>query len=297
MSSKKTSITAYIIATSLAKFSTIPRWSAYISPEAALLSTAFMHHACDTLVKRLIRALPPVLFIWVMDTLYVPGMAHHYLFRKLLIENAVAKAIEEGARQIIILGGGFDTLTLRVAKQFPNVQFFEIDLPATQQTKLRILHHIGYAVPTNCIFIAADLAHEPLDTILRNQEGFSSAANTLIILEGVLMYLSETEVQKLFITLRNLFSEALTIIFGAMAAPDEGGGWGVRLINRMLRSNQEGTYWYCPSAQLPFFMETMGYRVKTWESYKGIQSRYRNQLELNNIPDEDENYYTVAKMT
>ena len=32
-----------------------------------------------------------------------------------------------GAKQVVILGAGFDTLALRLSEQFPSVKFIEVD--------------------------------------------------------------------------------------------------------------------------------------------------------------------------
>lgn len=294
MPSNTTSITAYTVAASMAKMGALPRWSAYIPEEAARLSIAFMRHACDSPAKRLIGALPPTLFIRVMDAVFIPGMAHHYLFRKRLIEDRLVNAIAEGTQQVVILGGGFDTLAVRMAKQYPALRFFEVDLPVTQQAKMRVLEQVTYPVPPNCDFISADLAHTPLKAAL-DKPGFLANAPTFLVLEGVLMYLTENEVKVLFANLRDLFTGPLTVIFGAMAAPDDDGNWRVRLVNRLLSRNRERTKWHCPGARMPAFMAELGYEVKELRTYKTLQREYRNSLKLEAIPEEDENYYLVIK--
>src|SRR4051794_17738665 len=51
--------------------------------------------------------------------------------RTCFFDDAVRDAIRDGARQVVIVGAGFDTRAYRL--QQPGVQFFEVDHPATQR--------------------------------------------------------------------------------------------------------------------------------------------------------------------
>jgi methyltransferase (TIGR00027 family) len=296
MSSGKTSTTAYCVACSLSKLARLPQWRPYFSDELVYLNDAFMHHARDTLVKQLISLLPTKFYPQIMDFVFIPGMTHHYLFRKKLIEDQLLQAIADGVQQVIILGAGFDTLALRMAKQYPTVRFFEIDLPATQQAKVRVLEKIGYSVPSNRIVIPADLGQTALPEVLLKHSQFKPNVSTIVVLEGVLMYLGEAEVRALFIMLHGLFSGALNIIFGATTAPDNEDNGRVRMVNALLGRGEETTEWYCPSARMPEFMAELGYRLEAWMPYKKLQQSYQHGDEIATLPEEDENYYLVAKI-
>lgn len=54
-------------------------------------------------------------------------------------------AIEQGARQVLVLGAGFDTLCLRLAPQYPHVRFFEVDHPASTSSRSRLV--FTHAIP------------------------------------------------------------------------------------------------------------------------------------------------------
>ncbi len=295
MSSDKTSTTAYSVATGLAKLSELPQWKSYFTSDMIFLNRAFMQHAKDTLAKRMIGWLSPELMIRVMDTIYIPGMTEHYLFRKCWIEGHLTDAIINGAQQVIVLGAGLDTLALRAAKKHDAVPFFEIDLPITQNTKIHILQQIGYAVPDNCHFKAADLGKTVLDAVLLPDYHFRPDASTVIILEGVLMYLTEAEVKSLFLDIRRLFTGQLYIFYGAISAPDGKYNAVVRFTSALLRRGTEGTKWHCTGELMSGFMAELGYNIKEWISYKDLQRRYRKEAELGQVPEQDENYYIVTK--
>lgn len=260
-----------------------------------VLNRAFMEHARDTPLKRFISWLSPSLMIRVMNTVFIPGMTEHFLFRKRWVEERVNSAIAGGVRQVIVLGGGFDTLALRMAEQHPNLVFFEIDLLTTQIAKTRVLKEINYPIPANCVFRAVDLSQDGLATTLHSDQRFQADASTLIVLEGVLMYLSEEEVAALFSSIKTLLTGALTTVFGAIAAPDEEGGLMLRLTNGLLKRSSEGTKWYCPMPAMPEFMSRLGYAITEHISYKNLQRLYRKEDEISQAPEEDENYYVAIK--
>jgi methyltransferase (TIGR00027 family) len=294
MANRKTSATAYLIADSISKLSQTSRWRNYIPATMKNLNTVFATHIEDTLAKRFLGALPLWLSIWIMDTFYIPGMTYHYLFRKLLIEEQLEKAVQVGIQQVIILGAGFDTLAIRDSSKYPTISFFEIDLPNTQNVKIDILNKVNYEVPKNCIFKAADLSNMPLQSVLSSIHGFSSEKPTFVIIEGVLMYLSEPEVKVLFTDLNNLIKSNLTIIFGAVVTPDYSKNWRIKFISWLLGRGQENTKWTCSSTDIPQFMTKLGYETQGWIPYKKLQSIYRKSGEVKYVPEEDENYYVVS---
>jgi methyltransferase (TIGR00027 family) len=295
MSEQKTSITAYGVICGLEKLARQPRWRDYFSAEAARLNAAFMRHGADTPFKRLLAGLPPAAFIRLFDAVFIPGMVHHFLFRKRLVEACMTNAIAQGAQQIIVLGAGLDTLAVRSAVHFADTAFFEIDLPDTQRAKHGVLSGIGHNVPANCHFIAADLGKQTLEAALAANPHFSPAAPTLVILEGVLMYLTEAQVKALFAAMHMLFTGSLSVVFGAMAASDNEGNWRVRWFNAILHRHQEATQWYCPGVDIPSFMARLGYTLTAWMPYRRLQTCYRMEAELRGVPAEDENYYIATK--
>ncbi|TMH30125.1 MAG: class I SAM-dependent methyltransferase [Betaproteobacteria bacterium] len=65
----------------------------------------------------------------------IPGLLLHFMLRKRWIEQAVRGAIARGARRVVVVGAGYDTLAARLAPEFPGVRFIEVDHPATQAVK------------------------------------------------------------------------------------------------------------------------------------------------------------------
>jgi len=69
-------------------------------------------------------------FDWML-----PGQFEAFAHRKAFFERQVRDGIDAGATQILALGAGYDTMGWRLAPNFPNVRFYEIDHPATARLK------------------------------------------------------------------------------------------------------------------------------------------------------------------
>ena len=78
----------------------------------------------------------------LMQTVVMPGFYLHFVLRKRSIENFVRQAVQQNARQLVIIGAGFDTLSVRMAREFSDLQIIEIDHPATQALKRTALEDL-----------------------------------------------------------------------------------------------------------------------------------------------------------
>lgn len=110
--------------------------------------------------------------------------------RTMYIDAALEKAVADGATQIVVLGAGFDSRACRFHERYPNLQFFEVDLPATvEEKKNRLIMAYG-AVPAYVRYASIDFDRERLEDVLPPL-GYDSGRRTFFILEGVTMYVKE----------------------------------------------------------------------------------------------------------
>lgn len=292
--SRPVSLTAFVVAASVSRLGHIPRWRGLFDDEAWSLADAFRRLGPDRPAAHAVARLPSPLLVGLLETIFVPGMAWHYLFRKRLIEDEVRLAAARGARQLLVLGAGFDSAGLRMARRFPELTVVEVDLPPTQARKRQVLLQIGHPIPRNFHFVAADLARRSLDELLASTASIRPELPTLVVIEGVLMYLGEPEVRALFTSLRRLFPGELSMVYGAIAAPDSEGPLGLRVVNRLLALGGEGTAWCCPSDQMAAFVAPLGYTLARSVTYGALQREHRSPSETRRVPEEDENYYVVT---
>lgn len=107
-------------------------------------------------------------------------------------DDILTKHIENGTRQIVILGAGFDTRSIRLGTD--NVKFFEIDKKEVLQFKSQKLRSFGYT--ENSIYITCDyLKFDFISEMIG--KGFDPAEDTFFLWEGNTMYLSYEDIVEL----------------------------------------------------------------------------------------------------
>jgi methyltransferase (TIGR00027 family) len=138
---------------------------------------------------------PWMIRAYELGDLLMPGQFEGFGHRKIFVQQQVEAAIEHGARQVLVTGAGFDTLCLRLAPQHPNVQFIELDHPATSAAKAKGIALEGQ--PANMIQIAADLGERLLSKVLAEHGRWDTALPSVLVAEGLLQYLTDEEVRGL----------------------------------------------------------------------------------------------------
>lgn len=132
----------------------------------------------DTVPRPLIRRAAHA-----FERLVSPGFITHYALRKHAVREQLLRAIGAGARQVVLVGAGFDMLASAVPK---GVRVFELDHPATQRARREAL---GGTPASDVTFVAVDLAKDRLRDALLAAPAFDADADTVFVAEGLLMYL------------------------------------------------------------------------------------------------------------
>ena len=104
-------------------------------------------------------------------------------------EDALAACVARGVRQIVILGAGLDTFSLRNPFADAGVRVFEVDYPATQAWKRERLKEAGLALPASLTFVPIDFEQHSLAEGLAGA-GFRSDRPAFFQWLGVVVYLS-----------------------------------------------------------------------------------------------------------
>jgi methyltransferase (TIGR00027 family) len=119
-------------------------------------------------------------------------MADMIALRTAAIDTAVRDAIAGGAKQLVILGAGYDGRAWRMS-ELAGVNVFEVDHPATQGDKRRHLAELPPATGTVSL-VSMNFEEESLDTVL-DRAGHDRSSPTCWIWEGVVMYLTRDVVR------------------------------------------------------------------------------------------------------
>ncbi len=195
-----------------------------------------------------------------LEWLLMPGGSLNYVLRKKYIEERVLEAIEDGVTQVINIGAGFDTLAWRLSSLFLNLNFIEIDHPATSGEKKKALNTERSNL-SNLHFIEADLSRVSLEYALSMCDAFDFSKKTLYICEGVLMYLDEKDVHGVFESLSNLTGRDSVFIFSCVE-PSNSSKNNIRsLLQLYLMLKDENYHWYIRDYELPSFIKKHNYSL------------------------------------
>lgn len=128
---------------------------------------------------------------WYIDHRW-PGVRSSVVARTKLIDDTIATFLTEGIQQLVFLGAGFDSRSFRLP-DLQEITVFEVDHPDTQAAKRRRLERALPAQPRQVRFVACDFKQRALEAAMA-RAGYSKAAYTLILWEGVTNYLTEAAV-------------------------------------------------------------------------------------------------------
>jgi methyltransferase (TIGR00027 family) len=129
------------------------------------------------------------------------------MVRNRYAEDELARSIQRGVRQYVILGAGLDTFAYR--NPFPHLRVFEVDHPTTQAWKRSCLEKAAIPVPASVTYVSVDFDRHTMIHALK-ESGFKSDELTFISFIGVVRYLS-----------REVFISVLTSIVSSMRAGSE----------------------------------------------------------------------------
>ncbi len=177
----------------------------------------------------------------------IPGVFEGIGERKIFMNEQVLAAIEAGASQVLVLGAGFDTLCLRLAPKFPHAQFFEVDHPATSAAKAKGVAQEGQ--PENMVLLAADLNETRLSVVMKVAESWDTRAQTIVVAEGLFIYLEKEEVLEVFREVAVSTGSGTRVVFSHGITVEEH-----RFANALLRVTGEPWLSWCVSADLPEYV-------------------------------------------
>ena len=196
-------------------------------------------------------------FDWMM-----PGQFEAFAHRKAFCERQVREGIGAGAGQVLVLGAGYDTMGWRLAPEFAEVQFFEIDHPATARLKAKGIDAMGQRA--NLHLIAEDLGERQLVDVLDADEAWDSTARTVIVAEGLLMYLPPNAVGALFAQCAAICGAGSRIAFTYIGTRSDGrpdaGPW-TRLALWILRISGEPWLWSIRTDELGLFLKEHNWTI------------------------------------
>ncbi|WP_163339919.1 SAM-dependent methyltransferase [Desulfopila sp. IMCC35008] len=234
----------------------------HILPTGFVEATEKVLLASGVASKRVIRwsHSPRMVALYEWFDWLLPGQFEAFAYRKAFCEGQARMAIAAGAGQVLVLGAGYDMMAWRLASEFPDVEFFEIDHPATAGLKAKGVAEIGQ--PDNLTLISEDLGERNLVEIMQSDTVWAQSTQTVVIAEGLLMYLPSAAVKELFRRCETVTGPNSRIAFtyiptGVDGRPDAGRCTGFMLWSLKMRG--EPWLWSIRPEELTSFLKELGW--------------------------------------
>jgi len=278
--------TARLIARATVALARDPETARFVPPEAAEACGWFLEALGD---RRQLDALPlPLLRLSMrlFERFSIPGISLHYIARKRYIEEAARDALAAGIRQVVVVGAGFDTLGLRLHRSHPEVLFLEIDHPATQAVKRQALESHRPS-GENLRLVAVDLSRRTLAEALLDLPEYRRDADTLLIAEGLTMYLREEDVARLLGFVTAHAGPGSRVVFTFLERqPDGRVDFESRnpLVRLWLAWVRESFVWGISRGELPAFLAPLGLSVLEIATDATLRERYLVPVGLGDRP-------------
>lgn len=121
------------------------------------------------------------------------GLFGAQVCRARYLDDAVQDALQQGVRQVVILGAGLDTRAYRLPG-IERVRVFEVDLLSVQKNKKdKIAKYFG-RLPQHVTYIPIDFDKQNLETVFAGT-AFDPTHPAVFVWEGVTQYITEEAVR------------------------------------------------------------------------------------------------------
>ena len=204
------------------------------------------------------------------------GFSAYALCRHRFIDDHLVAELHAGAEQVVLLGAGYDTRAYRFADLLAGRPVHEVDLPPLSRHKAEIVAghpaEFGHATVrrVEIDFRTESLAERLLDA------GFTVGVRTVVVWEGVSMYLTRDAITGTLGTLREVCGTGSVL---AMDVLDHVGGWrpvdSVRRLGvRSIRFIGEPVTFTTPTARMSDLLAGCGFAVADLADAAEMTRRY-----------------------
>ena len=122
------------------------------------------------------------------------GLFGAQICRARYIDDSVQAALDQGGKQVVILGAGLDTRPYRLPAM-ECARVFEVDLPGVQKNKVKkIEKYLGH-LPEYVTFIPIDFDTQNLESVFA-ETSFDQSKQAVFTWEGVTQYITEGAVRR-----------------------------------------------------------------------------------------------------
>ncbi len=209
---------------------------------------------------------------WATD-----GIMRFVAARHRYMDDALCRAVRaRRAKQIVLLGAGYDMRAYRFAKLLKGCTVFEVDHPATGGRKARVVARHRAELPSvDVVRVQVDFEKQSFRRELE-KAGFDKRQGTFVIWEGVSMYLSRSNVQKTLKIVRAMSKPGTELVMDLWYLPDEASlvasarRWSANLLSLL---GEPLTFGLHPE-DAESFLERAGFRLRELADADLLRRRY-----------------------
>ena len=185
----------------------------------------------------------------------IEAMMNFAIARERHIGDIMQREAAGDARQIVILGAGFDTRAYRLPVD--GLPVFEVDHPVTQAQKRQALRGVVDPLPANVVFVPVDFDRDDLGQQLA-LAGYDAHKRTLFVWQGVTMYLTPQGIDHTLAFIAGHAAPGSLVVFDFMdSAALEGGA--MASLKFFTRALGEAMTFGIDAAQIGPFLERRGF--------------------------------------
>jgi methyltransferase (TIGR00027 family) len=291
------STTALKVAHAVAFLSHDPAVAALLPPGLAATNERLLRTSGLLRAGQLRRIESPLFrrFYYYLDSLGAQGQLLFVGVRKRLVADEALAAVAAGCRQLLVVGGGLDTLALRLAQEHPGLTLVEVDHPASQHRKRDALAQLG-PLPPNLHLVPEDLAASDLADALRGLPAWDPEQTAFVVAEAVFMYLDREAVERTLRGLHDVTATGSTLLFSYLRRDARGRlllGKRPRLAAMALAAGGEPLRWAVAEGELADLLAATGWQLEV-ERYD-LRERYLGSDGLSHRPLADIEVYALAR--
>ncbi len=195
--------------------------------------------------------------------------------RTRVIDDLLLRFVGAGGRQMVLLGAGYDARATRLEDRLRGVRVFEVDHPATQARKRRLLG--GAAAPSGPRYLAWDFEHDPMPALPERLAalGHDPRRPTFTLWEGVTMYLSERAIAETVSAVRAASAPGSRFVFEYLTRGSVAHRSGLEgLVGDLVTGLDEPFRFGWEPAALPAWLAARGFALEQDDSDAALAHRF-----------------------
>jgi len=145
------------------------------------------------------------LYDWLL-----PGAIGWVLTRHRYIDDVIDGAVGQGVQQVVFVGAGYDSRAFR-QEALARTAVLEIDHPATQARKQKILREMFGELPTRVRYLSLDATRGDLRQL--PQHGFARGGRALFVLEGFIWYMPPEVAKSILAAIVEIAAPGSQVVF------------------------------------------------------------------------------------